>query len=297
MGRKSGVTAEGILNALKAAAECSLPDLVSEQLAALQGPFLHDASLPEQINALELVERMARGHIPGFQPDSSTRERLDEEIRPTLLATALDQVEGLAGSDKIEDARALLALVRRAEPEAESASDGGLEADGRTRLRWTLERLSRDGSPLMQGAAGAVLVLLGYEEAFSFSERLGSWIDLAFEPAAQRALARRISGVLLCAAPLLESASLVMDGLINRVAALDDAEFLRRLPALREGFDVLSPASRGRFLAALSDRLGPIDMRLDFSPELLTRWAEADYHGRQAVLARDPEIFQWTSTE
>jgi Family of unknown function (DUF5682) len=78
----------------------------------------------------------------------------------------------------------------------------------------------------------------------------------------------------------------VSDGLLDRVAALDDEAFLRRLPALREGFEVLSPAARQRFLEALSDRLGRrADLRLDDPPELLARWAEADRAGRAAASA------------
>jgi hypothetical protein len=39
-----------------------------------------------------------------------------------------------------------------------------------------LERLERGGSPLTQGAAGAVRMLLGHEAPEAFGERLGSWI-------------------------------------------------------------------------------------------------------------------------
>jgi hypothetical protein len=45
---------------------------------------------------------------------------------------------GLVGSDRLEDARALLALVRRGE-----AEDG--EPLGESRMRWALPRQERDG--------------------------------------------------------------------------------------------------------------------------------------------------------
>jgi hypothetical protein len=74
-------------------------------------------------------------------------------------------------------------------------------------------------------------------------------------PAAMAVLTGRLRGALTMAAPLLESAPAVSGGLLDRVATLGDEGFLRRLPALRDGFDVLSPAARQRFLRALSERL------------------------------------------
>ncbi len=89
-------------------------------------------------------------------------------------------------------------------------------------------------------------MLLGKEAPEAFGERLGSWVDAATAPAAMAALAGRLRGALTMAAPLLESAPAVSGGLVDRVAALDDEGFLRRLPALRDGFDVLSPAATRR---------------------------------------------------
>jgi hypothetical protein len=100
----------------------------------------------------------------------------------------------------------------------------------------------------MQDAAGAVRALLGQEPPEAFGERLGSWVDAAAARGSMAALAGRLRGALTMAAPLLESAPAVSGGLLDRVAALDDEAFLRRLPALREGFEVLSPTARQRFL-------------------------------------------------
>jgi hypothetical protein len=85
---------------------------------------------------------------------------------------------------------------------------------------------------------------------------------------------------------LLEAAPEITADLIERVSALDDAAFMQRLPALREGFEVLSPAARQRFLEALQPTLShSFDTRLDHPAELLARWADADAHGRRAVQA------------
>jgi Family of unknown function (DUF5682) len=95
--------------------------------------------------------------------------------------------------------------------------------------------------------------LAGHEAPEAFGEWLTSQWDAAAAPGAMAALAGRLRGALTMAAPLLEASPAVSSGLLDRVAALDDEAFLRRLPALREGFDVLSPAARQCFLGALPD--------------------------------------------
>jgi uncharacterized protein DUF5682 len=73
--------------------------------------------------------------------------------------------------------------------------------------------------------------------------------------------------------------------LIEHVTSLADEAFLQRLPALREGFEVLSPAARQRFLDALRPQLSAnFDLRLEHAAETLAHWAEADLYARRAVL-------------
>jgi len=280
------------LRTLDAAAECGLAVLVEEQLDDLEKALPHQASLPELVEALELCDRIGRGHVPGFEPSAAQRDRLSTRILPTLAAAALRQVEGLTGSNRLEDAHALLALVQRV-----ARDESGTAQLGDGRLRWVLERMEIDGSPLMQGAGGAVRVVLGHTHAEAFGERMGAWVDAAGDPAAQAALAGRMTGALAMAASLLEAAPAVTDRLIERVAALDDTGFLRRLPALREGFEVLSPAARQRFLQALEPGVGGnLDLRVDPPLELLPRWAEADQLGRQAVESTTPEVLTWADS-
>ncbi|HYW88143.1 MAG TPA: DUF5682 family protein, partial [Chloroflexota bacterium] len=85
----------------------------------------------------------------------------------------------------------------------------------------------------------------------------------------------------------------VTQHLIARISALDDAGFLGRLPALREAFDVLSPAARQRFLDSLRASVGEVDLRLDYAPNLLGRWADADHAGRLAAAALDEDVLIW----
>jgi len=200
-------------------------------------------------------------------------------VIPALAAAGLVAIEGLAGSDSLDDALAMLALVQRV-----ARGEPGMTALGDTRLHWTLSQLEHTGSPFMQGATGAVRVLLGHLDAETFGERVGSWVDAAESDSGM--LARRLAGALAMAAPLLEASPGITTDLIERVGALDNASFLQRLPALREGFEVLSPAARQRFLEALRPTLSDsFEPRLDHPAELLARWADADAHGRAAVEA------------
>jgi hypothetical protein len=282
--RDQRVTARLQLAQLEAAAECGAVDLTHAELDALEADFCHQATLTELINGVELVDRIARGHVPGFDPPSEVRERIAASILPSLIGTALTQVEGLSGSERVDDAQALLALVQRLQ-----RGDAGALVLGDSRLRWALERLEREGSPLMQGAGGAVRVLLGHLDPRMFGERLGSWVDVAAESGGQSLLAGRLRGVLLMAAPLLEAAPAVTERLFARVDALDDEAFLARLPALRDAFDALSPAARQRFL----DSLRESDPQVEYPPLLLGRWAAADRAGLNAAADLDPEALTW----
>src|SRR5207344_1427147 len=74
--------------------------------------------------------------------------------RDAVLSTAVASVLGLAGSDSLDDARALAELVRVLErPEHATLGDG--------RLRWSIDQLVATGSPIIAGAAAVVQVLIG----------------------------------------------------------------------------------------------------------------------------------------
>jgi hypothetical protein len=134
-----------------------------------------------------------------------------------------------------------------------------------------------------------VRVLIGHLDSGAFGTRLASWLDSPDHGA----LARRMAGALAMAAPLLEAAPSITEQLIRRVATLDDNDFLGRLPALREAFEVLSPAARTRFMEALRPTLSDdFDPRLGESPETLSRWAAADLRAREELLALLPRALE-----
>ncbi|MFE0800146.1 DUF5682 family protein [Streptomyces sp. NPDC058812] len=267
-----GATPAQVIDVLGAAARCALPDLVGDCLAEATRVLPVAATLPELLYALDLLESLRREHLPGTTERVRVRAA---ELSDTVLEAAVRALPGLAGSDEEEDAAAVVTLaVRSAEERL------GLRLDGE------LYRLATAGSPLVQGAALAARVLLDLDGSDLLGQRLAGWVDAATGPDTRRRLERRLTGVLIAAGPLMESVPSALDPLFERVETMSDRDFLDRLPALRGGFRALTPAGRGRLLAAVTDRLGHRPgLRLPASAELVGRWAEADHEGLAALRA------------
>ncbi|MFJ4775941.1 DUF5682 family protein [Streptomyces sp. NPDC088762] len=267
---EGGPTPAQILAGLAAAARCDLPALVDVRLHEATTTLPQTATLPELLDALDLLEALRRGHLPGASPAARTTAAT---LTGDLLEAAVRTLPGLAGSDDPADAGALVALADRA-----AARHLGLRTDE------ALAELASSGSPLMQGAALAVRVLLDLDPATRLGERAAGWIDGATAPDTRRALARRLGGLLTAAGPLLHSSPAALTPLLDRVEHLTDEDFLHRLPALRGGFDALAPAARGRLLDTVTERLGDrIDLALDAPAALLALWTAADAAGLAAL--------------
>ncbi|MFE2871465.1 DUF5682 family protein [Embleya sp. NPDC059259] len=310
---EGGPTAEQILTGLERAAACGLSDLTATRLNETGQTLPTIATLPNLLTALTLTDRIHAGHLgatprtpdptpptpptatappdpksttrpdavsaatPGTldpaRTDSDTRPGAGEDVTQTLLTAAVRHLDGLTGSDDPADARALADLAERAD------TFGGI------RLTTGLARLAADGSPLMSAAAGAVRVLLGHEDPADLGDRIGSWLDTATTPAARADLTRRLTGLLTAAGPLLQTGGPVLAALLDRVDTLADRPFLDRLPALRGGFDTLSPAARDRVLDAVADHLGD-RVDTDADPIALAHWTSADLTAHQALAHR-----------
>ncbi|WP_371775316.1 DUF5682 family protein [Streptomyces sp. NBC_01438] len=286
-----GPTAAQVVRGLTEAAECGLPALAGERLTELAAVLPASGTLPELLGGLDLLDRIDAGHLPGLSasdgllprpapsddrpaPDATAAARAARTAHAAELLTsaAVRQVDGLTGSEEPGDARALLELSQRAD------RVGGI------RLTDALARLAADGTPLIAAAAGAVRVLTGHEEAESFGGRVASWVDGAVDSASRTALTARLTGVLTVAGPLLTVGVGALDPLLHRVVELDDTAFLARLPALRGGFDTLSPAARDRLLDTVEERLGERvdDLHADDPVELARRTA-ADLAARELL--------------
>ncbi|MFG3188734.1 DUF5682 family protein [Streptomyces omiyaensis] len=267
-----GPTPEQVLAGLAAAARCDLPELVGDRLREASAVLPETAGLPGLLDALDLLEGLRRGHYPGTTPEARDAAAA---LAGELLEAAVRALPGLAGSDTPADAAALVALAERT-----AARQLGLRMDR------ALAGLASDGAPLVQGAALAVRVLLDLDPAAGLGERAAGWIDGATGPEARRALAKRMAGLLTAAGPLLQVSPDALAPLLERIDTLTDQDFLDRLPALRGGFDTLSPAARDRLLHAVGERLGDrLDLALDAPPELLALWAAADAAGLAALKA------------
>ncbi|MFD6244744.1 DUF5682 family protein [Streptomyces roseolus] len=265
-----GPTPAQVLAGLSAAARCDLPELVGERLREAAVVLPESAGLPELLGALDLLEGLRRGHYPGTTEETRASAKA---LSGALLDAAVRALPGLAGSDAPADATALVALADRA-----AARQLGLRMDR------ALADLAADGSPLVQGAALAVRVLLDLDPAAGLGERAAGWIDGASGPEARRSLSKRLAGLLTAAGPLLQMSPDALVPLLDRVDTLADQEFLDRLPALRGGFDALSPAARERLLTTVGERLGDRpDLSLDAPAELLALWAAADAAGSAAL--------------
>ncbi|WP_406111848.1 DUF5682 family protein [Kitasatospora purpeofusca] len=297
-----GPTAREVLRGLADADACGLPALTGTRLTQLTAVLPESGTLPELLDALALLDRLTATRRPlpasgtpgpGAAPvavpsplptsEGSTDPGAVDSFPAAAAAAAevvtvaaVRQLEGLGGSDEADDARALVELARRAD------LSGGL------RLRHALAELADRGSPLVRGAAGAVRVLLRQEVPAVFGDRAASWVDGATGPDARHALGRSLVGLLTAAEGLFATAPEVLEPLLERIATLPDNAFLDRLPALRGGFDTLSPAARDRLLTLVEERLGT---RLDVLPEevppaLLADWSRADLAARSALARR-----------
>ncbi|GGS13499.1 hypothetical protein GCM10010269_61010 [Streptomyces humidus] len=269
---EGGPTAAQVLSGLAEAAECGLEALTDERLDEVAEVVPQAGSLPELLAALALSDRLRAGHVAGLGPDAGRAARATA-VAELLTAAAVRQVDGLTGSEDPADAHALLELAHRA------------DLFGGVRLADALARLAADGSPLMRGAAGAVRVLLGQEDAGVFGDRVASWVDGAVDAGSRSGLTARLSGLLTAAGPLLEAAAPALEPLLDRVSELPDRQFLDRLPALRGGFDTLSPAARDRLLASVEERLGlaRVADTDGLDPAALAAWAGADLTARAAL--------------
>jgi hypothetical protein len=246
------------LSWLTTAAECGLPRLVATALAGLSGGLALRARLPEVVEAVGLVDRVLRGHVPGLAAEGSPPGSpgaiapfvLDPavltETRAALYTAAVRALDGLTGSNDPADAHALGALVRLALAE-DRATDG--------RLGVAIDALAHDGAPRIAGAAEAARLRLGRVSAEELGAAVAAGIEGAESDDGRRALGDRLGGLLSALGPLLEALPPLLDGIAGPVEALPDAAFLARLPALRHAFDARSTADRARLYAVVADRL------------------------------------------
>ena len=269
-----GPTAAETLAGLRTAAECGAAEVLAERLADVARVVIPTASLSELIRAAELIDRISAGHVPGTPAEEAG---VPADLGSRLDAAALHHLDGLTGSQELDDARALTSFVLRA---AESGSV--------LRVDRALRRLEREGAPLISGAAGACLVLTGASTMEQLAERVVGWIDTATHRGARSALRERLRGLFAAAEPLLNAGPYLLEALVGCIGAQPDQEFLERLPALRGGFRDVAASERDRILRAVEQLIGTVVETSpggSISPVDLADAASADAAGRRALLA------------
>lgn len=134
-----------IVDRLAAAAQCGLADSFARWLTPADD-LIGAAELEVLVTALDVLNAIADGLMPGVsEPGFEQLTTRIDTIRADVEQAAVTQVTGLTGSDRPTDADALAALV------ALVRGDLGI------RLQSELRRLAVEGTPLIVGAAAAVL--------------------------------------------------------------------------------------------------------------------------------------------
>ena len=282
------------------ASQCGIPHLVSVWLPRLVSePFLSEAKLSDITQALILITTIQHGHEPGLP--SRPLKRYSDVVatyslpttitRMPLLQAALKAIEGLVGSEQIEDAQAMLHFSEWLQNQTGTVHQLGTE-----QWQWLLSEMTNDGSPLMQGLA----LGLNYREATHSSnatgQTIGTWVDAAASTTGRKDLKMRLQGLLLASGPLLREDTELLHPVDARIAQLSDSQFLQRLPALRGGFESLAPSDRQALLRRLqetlyADQTIPLhhyQPTLIAEPEVLADLAAADAVGwetAQTILA------------
>ncbi|ROP34852.1 VWA domain containing CoxE-like protein [Saccharothrix texasensis] len=267
--KRGGHTPTAVLGDLLDAALCGLPAMVDALLTDAATVLPSSGTLRELLAGLDLLDRLRAGHVPGTPGDVLDAHPLSAL---ELETAAVAQLDGLAGSEDVADARALVELGQR-------PGVHGL------RLEACLRSLADSGTPLIAGAAGAARVLLGLVPASVLGERVASWVDGASTPERRGVLRLGLTGVLAAAGPLLETPE-ALAPLLDRVEGLADRDFLARLPALRGAFTSVGPAARARVLAVVEERTGDrVDAAGATDPELLAVWLDAEHAAVDALRA------------
>nr|WP_042183375.1 DUF5682 family protein [Kibdelosporangium sp. MJ126-NF4]CEL15475.1 FIG01135415: hypothetical protein [Kibdelosporangium sp. MJ126-NF4]CTQ92123.1 FIG01135415: hypothetical protein [Kibdelosporangium sp. MJ126-NF4] len=254
---QGGSTAEQVLSGLRAAMDCDLDPLVADRLTDLATVLPASGTVRELLDGLTLLDRLPP----------------HETLTTTLETAAAAQLDGMSGSNDPTDALALVELGQRQQ-------DRGTGL----RLAAALRHLADNGSPLMQGAAGATRVLLALDPPHTLGVRAASWLDAASTVDTRRALRGRLTGVLAAVAPLLETPEAV-GPLFDRMESLPDKDFLDRLPALRGAFTHIGPAARARVLTAVEERTGEKTGEATIDPDQHAAWIAADLAARDAITA------------
>ena len=244
------------LTTFETAAECGFHDLVNLGLTWITGSFAVAASLSELVQAMTFLDRLTAGHIAGMPNDISScptemcqvfQPSADTDTRP-LLQAAIALLDGCLGSEDGADVSGLLDLILWYQQQNDvHPIDAG-------RLLYCIRKMQQNGSPLMQGAATAVLLILEQIDQADFHQQTSSWFDATVSSHGRQQLAGRLQAMLMIIGPRLMSDFNDLNGIDKRLQEYPDADFLQALPAARKGFSDLSQQQKKVLRQLIQDR-------------------------------------------
>lgn len=271
-----------VLGVIQKASRVAAGDVLLKAAQIMQTHVLHRLGFADAVAAIEVLTAVAGQREP-------TARMLDEHVLEVcrslaeeLGAVVVREIRGIAGSEDPMHARLL-------------GQAGGLVGTHQVSVLAALRRVKTEGSPLMQGAAYAILDTLENEHTDheKTAEFIGSWIDQHSTGDGRRTLQMRFVGY-LCASRGVWCDSPTMDCIIDRIAAIDDSQFVQALPPLRGAFDTVSAAERERFLDYLRDKIGWVNADLHIDAAMLEANAKADVAGRAKLEALGLADMQFT---
>src|SRR6185312_13465889 len=105
-----GPTPAEAVEGLVVAAACGLPVITATRIDDVARVVATVGTLRDIITAITETERIDRGHVPGTPEPPAGLAALVE----ALDAAAVREVDGLAGAQTVDEARALVEVVQRA---------------------------------------------------------------------------------------------------------------------------------------------------------------------------------------
>lgn len=262
-----------ILKVIQDSARVGAGEELSQAIEAMRKHVLHRLGFSDAVSAIEVCTGVAGKREPAARMLSEEVLEQCRALARQLGAVVVREIQGIAGSEDPQHARLL-------------GQAGGLIDTHQVSIISALRKVKTSGSPLMQGAAYAVLDALAIDELDheKTAEFIGSWIDQSTHPDSRKILQLRLVGY-LCASRGVWCDSPAMDSIIQRVNNVEDSHFVVALPALRGAFDTVSAAERERFLDHLQEQLGRIDTHLEINPFVLESNAKADIAARRRLEA------------
>lgn len=267
------VNPQVVLEVIGAASQTGAGEVLERALQVMETDVLHRLGFGDAVTATELLTGIAGDREPAARLLTDKQRDLANAMAEKLGAVIVREIRGIAGSTEVEHARQL-------------GQAAGLISSYLVSITAALQRVRESGSPLMQGAAYAVLdAVQDYpSDPQQTAEFIGSWIDQSSTPETRHNLQQRMVGY-LCASRGVWCDSPIMDNIIDRVAALPDDHFVQSLPPLRGAFDTVPAAERERFLDYLAEKIGRISTALTVDPALLAVNATADVEARRRLEA------------